>query len=80
MIIAKRIIIKIQVPLAGDPILLCHSEGRKYTCRLPYTKQLKKDLKYIMRGDDKAYAHADVVEKGSECIFDIFERAPEQDW
>lgn len=79
--IVENIIVKVQIPLVGYPQVLVYSEGKKFQGVFDYTKELKRELKPIMRGQPKAFAFADVVDDGNgRSTFELNGPAPRQDW
>lgn len=83
-IIASRIIVKVQIPLAFSgpiPDALIYNQDRKYTGYIPYTGDAKHYLNTRMEGQPKAYFYADVVEEDNgEINIDLLDEAPWQDW
>jgi hypothetical protein len=79
-IIAQNVIIKIQIPLAGEPVVMMNTEGRAFVGYFPYTKELRKQLKPYMQGEPKAYAYGNVIEERGQELFELNEVAPWQDW
>lgn len=79
--IATNIIVKIQLPLAGEPQVYIYSEGKKYEAILPLTPDAEKPLRALLMGKPKGFAYADVVrDPNGELTFDIGGRAPWQQW
>lgn len=84
-IIASRIIVKVQVPLAhagpGIPDALIYDETRKHTGHVPYTPEVRRYLHTRMEGQPKAFFYADVIEESNgEVNIDLLEEAPWQTW
>ena len=66
-------IVKIQLPLYGEPFMLVYNEDHSIQARLPLTDKVKAEL----GRDAKGYFSVTV---GSDGIMTIHERVEEQDW
>jgi len=68
----SQMIVKVQMPLAGEPQVLVYDETRTKQGMFDVTP----DIKRIMRGRAKAFFHATLA----NGTFDIGDEAPWQAW
>lgn len=61
--IPQSMIVKVQIPLAGDPQVFVYNEDRSVEVLWPYTKELRRDLRRHMGDRPKAYFDAYIKNK-----------------
>jgi hypothetical protein len=71
---SKSRVVKVQIPLAGEPICLVYGENHSNMRQQTITPKNLKDLK----GDIKGYFEATLNDETD--VWDIGKRVNEQDW